>query len=285
MALHLITGYAGQEHITSADAGSFNISFVGSGEYVFDRGRKFACTIAGANSVSIADGDGMMQGRHFRQIENTVTDLVLDVGEAGLYRNDLICAEYRKDSETYVESVRLVVIKGTPSDVEDDCVDPSYTHGDITENGQATLNQMPLWRAHFSGIAISTVTALFDVVDSYASAIERIEGTAENAIGAVETAAESAVSAVTEYAIPQPVPYTILASGWNNGVYSFESDYPSSRYDITEIYPKVDGVTERIWQRMAVNGYNATNIIKLGGDYTPTATLQVTLMIRDRGEA
>ena len=275
MALHLITGYAGQEHITSADAGSFNISFVGSGEYVFDRGRKFACTIAGANSVSIADGDGMMQGRHFRQIENTVTDLVLDVGEAGLYRNDLICAEYRKDSETYVESVRLVVIKGTPSDVEDDCVDPSYTHGDITENGQATLNQMPLWRAHFSGIAISTVTALFEQLDNYTNSVTNI-------VAEIEAEAQEAISEVVARR-SVPVAYTILASGWDsNGVYSFESDYPSTEYNINEILPN-DLTTDKMrvaWASAVCNGHKDTNVIEAHG-IVPVVNIAVTLMVEE----
>lgn len=285
MAVSLITGYAGQEHITSADAGSFNIAFVGAGEYVFDRGNKFACTIAGSNSVTVADGDGIMQGRHFRQKEGVVTDLTFDVGERGLYRNDLICVEYRKDQQTYVESASLVIIKGTPTDVEESATDPTYTHGDITEAGQAILNQMPLYRVHFSGVAISQVTELFDVVDSYASAIENIEETATNAIGQVQEETREAIEQIVA-ATSQPVSYTILGSGWNNGVYSFESDYPSSRYDITEILPNdsTTDVMRKKWAGAACNGYKTTNVIEAHGEI-PKMDIAVTLMVRDRGEA
>lgn len=82
-----------------------------------------------------------------------------------------------------------------------------------------------------------------------------------------------------------PTAYTILASGWNNGVYSFESDYPSSRYDITEILPN-DSTTDKMrtaWASAVCNGYKSTNVIEAHGT-EPVININVTLMIRDRGE-
>lgn len=278
MAVSLITGYAGQEHITSADAGSFNIAFVGAGEYVFDRGNEFACTIAGSNSVTIADGDGIMQGRHFRQKEGVVTDLTFDVGVSGLYRNDLICVEYRKDQQTYVESASLVVIKGTPTDVEESATDPTYTHGDITEAGQASLNQMPLYRVHFSGVAISEVTPLFSNVKSYAG----FQDEYDQAVLDIQTAANEAIAHILAVK-PTPTPYTIYASGWDsNGVYSFEADYPHTGYNITEIMTNENTTTaqKKAWNNCGCNGYYTTNIIKASG-IIPSIDIPVTLFIEE----
>lgn len=174
MALHLVTGYAGREHVTSADHGSFNIAFVGAGEYVFDRGQKFAASIINNNTVDVADGDILMQGRHIRQIENHVTRLSFDSGERGFYRNDLIVAEYEKDSETFVESATLKVIKGTQTDNAENVTDPKYTHGDITEATGATLNQMPLYRVKFSGYELSAVEQLFEWLPSVQHILDKM---------------------------------------------------------------------------------------------------------------
>lgn len=166
MSLHLVTGYAGREHVTSADHGSFNIAFVGAGEYVFDRGQKFAASIIDNNTVDVADGDILMQGRHIRQIENHVTRLTFENGERGFYRNDLIVAEYRKDPETFVESATLKVLKGTQTDNAENVTDPEHTHADITEATGAMLNQMPLYRVKFTGYEITAVERLFEYLPS-----------------------------------------------------------------------------------------------------------------------
>ena len=62
--MHLVTGYANKEHIKSADQGSFNAAMLGEGEFVLERGNKFASTIISNNIVRIKDGDILMQGRH-----------------------------------------------------------------------------------------------------------------------------------------------------------------------------------------------------------------------------
>ena len=41
MSLHLVTGYKGTAHITSADQGVLNAMSVGAGDYVFTKGKKF----------------------------------------------------------------------------------------------------------------------------------------------------------------------------------------------------------------------------------------------------
>lgn len=174
MSLHLVTGYAGREHVTSADHGSFNIAFVGNGEYVFDRGQKFTASIIDNNTVDVADGDILMQGRHIRQIENHVTRLTFENGERGFYRNDLIVAEYRKDPETFVESATLKVLKGTQTDNADNVTDPEYTHGDITEATGAMLNQMPLYRVKFTGYEISSVEQLFEWLPSVQHILDKM---------------------------------------------------------------------------------------------------------------
>ena len=58
--VHLITGYAGYEHIKSADQGSYNAAFFGDGQFIMEIGNQFAASIIDNNTVRILDGDGMM---------------------------------------------------------------------------------------------------------------------------------------------------------------------------------------------------------------------------------
>lgn len=166
--LHLITGYKGEEHVTSADAGSFNAAIIGSGSFVLNVGSKFAVTVVSNNTIRIADGDGIIQGRHFRLEENKYVDLAIENGVSGYQRNDLIVARYTKDASTGVENCNLVVIKGTS--VTSNPVDPAYTDGDIITNHDAQAD-FPLYRIPIDGLNVQTPVKLFTTLDTTLSEI------------------------------------------------------------------------------------------------------------------
>ena len=137
---HLVTGYAGKAHINSADQGSFNASFAGTGEFVMEMGNQFAASIVNNNTVRIQDGDLLMQGRHIRIEPNSYEDVTIDTGTAGKKRIDLIVMTYTKDTSTGVETATLQVLKGEESDGTPAA--PVKTSGDILA-GDA-VNQMLL---------------------------------------------------------------------------------------------------------------------------------------------
>lgn len=167
--LHLVTGYMGEEHIHSADQGSFNASFFGGGEYVMEAGNQFEASIMDNNTVRILDGDALMKGRHLRIEPNTYADVTITTGTAGVNRNDLIVFQYSKDTSTDIESIEIVVIKGT--EVEGTATDPAYTDGDIL--GGATFNQMPLYRVKVEGVVLAAVEPLFTVIPTYKKLAEQ----------------------------------------------------------------------------------------------------------------
>lgn len=164
MSLHLITGYAGVEHVTSADQGSYNAAMMGEGQFVLERGNKFAASIISNNKVRVLDGDMMMQGRHIRLLEDTYEELNFDNGTQGFKRNDLIVSRYAKDSTTGIETTTFVVIKGTPS--ETTATDPAYTSGDMIHD-HALLNDFPLYRVPFDGLNIQPLVPLFEIVPTW----------------------------------------------------------------------------------------------------------------------
>ena len=170
--LHLVTGYAGKEHITSNDQGSFNAAIMGNGEFVLERGRQFEAQVISNNMVRIFDGDLLMQGRHIRLKENTYVDLFFENGTQGYKRTDLIAVRYEKDAITDVENANLVVIKGVPS--EGSYVIPDKITGDII-NDHALQNDTVLYQVKFDGLGIQEPEKVFSTLSTIETELENIK--------------------------------------------------------------------------------------------------------------
>jgi len=167
--MHLVTGYKGEEHIMSADQGSFNASFFGTGQHVMEAGSKLEVAIIDNNTVRIYDGDLLMYGRHVRIEPNTYEDLTIQTGTAGANRYDIICATYSKNTNDGTEDSYLQVIRGTESERVPDL--PAYTDGNILEG--ATFNQMPLYKVVIEGVVLKEVVPMFTTIPTYQALAER----------------------------------------------------------------------------------------------------------------
>lgn len=161
--MHLVTGYAGREHVTAADQGAFHAAMFGSGDFVLGSGNQLAASIVSNNQVRVLDGDIYMQGRFIRLDKDTYIDLVIENGTQGYSRNDLIVARYAEDQATAIEEVNLVVIKGEA--VMENPEDPAYTTGDILVAGDM-LHDMPLYRVVIDGLNLVELVPLFSVYGS-----------------------------------------------------------------------------------------------------------------------
>lgn len=159
--LHLVTGYKGAAHITSADQGIFNAMSVGANDYVFSNGRRFEAQIISNNAVRIYDGSLLMNGRQVNLDSGSYLDAIISNGTAGMYRNDIIAMRYEKNTNTGVESVSLVV--GTGTATSGTPTDPDITYPDSIVNG-ASVHDMPLYRVRLNGITIESVEPLFQVL-------------------------------------------------------------------------------------------------------------------------
>lgn len=159
--VHLVTGYAGQEHVTAADHAALNAALIGTGQFVLDKGNVFEVQVISNNQIRVLDGELMMQGRFIRLNPDTYVDLTIDNGSQGMKRNDLIAVRYAKDTASGIESADLVVIKGTSVSSASKPADPAYTEGDIT-NGASVQNDFPLWRIPLDGLSVGTPEMLFE---------------------------------------------------------------------------------------------------------------------------
>lgn len=192
---HLVTGYAGHEHIQSKDQGAFNAIAFGKGQLVMDTGNKFNASIVDNNTVRIFDGEMLMHGRHIRIEPNSYEDCVIRTGTAGKNRVDLICMTYEKNANDGTEKAYLQVVQG--SEVEGTATLPTYTEGDILQG--ASFNQMPLYKVVIEGVVLKSVEKLFEVGGTYKEQIDKLSGQ----VNSIQTTSSGTLSETGWYRVAE----------------------------------------------------------------------------------
>ena len=172
MAEHLITGYAGVGHVTSADAGLFNAGVCGSGRYVLESTGQFAYTLESNNLIRIGSGDLVDQGRHISIAPNTDVSLSIDNGSQGKCRIDVVAMRYNKDSGTGVESAELVLLKGTEVASGSTPTPAAVTQGNIF-NGDMT-DDTPLYHIRIDELQVTNVTPVFTLMSSITGLLNKV---------------------------------------------------------------------------------------------------------------
>lgn len=155
MTIELVDGRAGKPHINGDDLGDFKAGILGDEGYVFDRGNTLAATLNDANSVTIDTGSGIMpiSARHFRV--TSPENATITSGTQGQNRNDLIVLRpTTATDDTTVESVAVVVLRGTPTDGS--AADPETEDTDLV-----------LYRIQLTGVSVADPIALFSVMVPY----------------------------------------------------------------------------------------------------------------------
>ena len=196
MAIDLVTGHAGTDHVSSASAGRYNAGVCGLEKYVLETGQQFAATIESANVIRIASGDAINQGRHITIPQNTYEDADILTGTQGKTRIDVIALRYTKTTQEVggevisVESASIAVIKGAEVASGSTPVAPAINDGDIF-NGDV-IDDMALYHVLITGLNISSVTPVFATLKNI--------GTINQMIGSenMGTAAPTVTGAIKE---------------------------------------------------------------------------------------
>lgn len=168
--MEIVTGKAGVPHVSSADEGRRIAGEVGTGSYVLQTGGKLAPSLVDANTVRIATGDMIVQGRHIGV--TAPEDVKVASGSQGKKRMDYICVHYTRavsgSSPTLVETVDWKVLQGTPGS---SAAAPSVPKGSILD-GDADVT-VPVCSVTFDGLTtgqpkllIPTLTPLATLGDS-----------------------------------------------------------------------------------------------------------------------
>lgn len=155
--MEIITGKSGTPHISSADDGRRIAGTVGPGSYVLPLGGRLKPTLVDANTVSIASGDALIQGRHV-SVPSPETVKIAN-GTQGRKRIDYICMRYARDvagsRPTLIETAELAVLKGVPSTSP---APPSVPAGSILA-GDATAT-VPIASVELDGLTVGTPSLL-----------------------------------------------------------------------------------------------------------------------------
>lgn len=170
--MKIITGYGAGPHVTEQQFRNQNMGTFGSGTYILDVGSKMAATVISANEVQIADGIMIGEGNTAEISYGTSETLAIDNGSQGMLRTDLIVARYTKNASTSVESMSLIVIKGTPA--ASNPATPAYNEGRIADGDNPV--DFPLYQVNIDGISITSVNALVSTV-SVLDAITGLQNT------------------------------------------------------------------------------------------------------------
>lgn len=160
--MNIITGYVGEPHVTSQQERNTNIGIFGSGVHIIGGvNSELEATVVSANLVEISDGMVVCEGCTAEVPRGTNDSLVIENGEQGMKRIDLIVARYSRNANTGAESMELVVIKGTSA--ASDPASPSYNTGLIAD-GDSPVD-FPIYQVNIDGISITSVDALVGTVN------------------------------------------------------------------------------------------------------------------------
>lgn len=161
----LMDSYVGGPHITEAQLGLAHQATFGPDDYVLEGGRESEAQVLTNNSIRIFDAVYCIQGRRDVIPASGYTDVTIANGTQGMNRNDIIVRRYKKDESSEIESTEYAVIKGTPN--AGAAVDPEVTTGDIRSG--ATLHEMALYRVKITGLNITAVEPMFNILKNMAS--------------------------------------------------------------------------------------------------------------------
>ena len=169
MAIHLVTGHAGTEHITAGDTGRLIAGIVGVGRYVLRTGTQLEATVVNSNLIRIGSGDAVDQGRHICIAAGTYEEASIDNGTQGKRRIDTICLRYSKNGSG-VESASLVVVKGTEVSVSATPSAPTTVSGDILSG--ESMDDLPIYNVRINETQIEGVNTVFALAPSLTSIID-----------------------------------------------------------------------------------------------------------------
>ncbi len=237
MTMELVTGHAGEPHVTAAQDAALHAGVIGGDDYVLSTKDRFAINVVSANKVTIAGGDLVMQGYHASN--DKPADLIITNGSQGQKRNDIICCRYTKVGDS-IESANLVVVKGTPTTGTP--VDPTLNTTPISQG--ATTYDMALYRVSLDGITIGEPEPMFNILQPMSSVWDSLTHTG------VTTLISGNYGTVKGYRsgpmVTLRIDWKSSASGaWNNGVFGTLPEGWRPPMDLNFSYGGRDGANQK----------------------------------------
>lgn len=260
MTMELVTGHAGEPHVTAAQDAALHAGVIGGDDYVLSTKDRFAINVVSANKVTIAGGDLVMQGYHASN--DKPADLIITNGSQGQKRNDIICCRYTKVGDS-IESANLVVVKGTPTTGTP--VDPTLNTTPISQG--ATTYDMALYRVPLDGITIGEPEPMFNILQPMSSVWDSLTQTE------VLTLINSTYGTVKGYRrgslVTLRIDWKSSASGsWNTGNFGTLPESWRPPMDLNFSYGGRDGANQKT---INVNANGTMTYANQGGTQSTNA--------------
>lgn len=230
----LMDGFADGPHVTEVQIGLANQAVIGPDDYVLEGGRESEAQILTNNSIRIFDGVYCIQGRRDVIPANGYTDVTIANGSQSMNRNDIIVRRYKKDESSEIETTEYAVIKGTPS--SGTAVDPEVTIGDIRSG--ATLHEMTLYRVKLTGLNITAVEPMFNILKNMASLQKELAELNSKTIKAFGASGSDYISFTAPFDCYAIIEFSCLGWGYDGGFLEFQIQSSKS---LSEIFAHTGG--------------------------------------------
>lgn len=179
MAVKLVTGYKGKDHVTAEQWADFNRGIFGDAA-ILPVGNKMETAIQTANQITVKDGVAVIDGRQVYIGYGESENIAIQSGTQSMLRRDIVVLEYTRNEDTGVEDVQFKVVAGTPS--SGSAEDPAINNMDIRTG--VSVSQKPFCRVRLNGTAIEGVDSLVQLKElsphAFAAVVDNLESEDEN---------------------------------------------------------------------------------------------------------
>lgn len=148
MSVQIVTGYTGERHITPYMDATVNRGIFGEDGCILSSGSQMSASMPDINTFVISDGAFSIQGHIGITTGET---LAVDTCATGSNRIDLVVARFEHNTNTNIDTMSIVLLKGTETTSAYPTT-PTYNTGSIADGANVDLL---LYKITLSG---STVT-------------------------------------------------------------------------------------------------------------------------------
>ncbi len=153
-AITIYTPTSEAAHIYAEDEAQHNRAWLGNGgSGIEDVDNLLDCTKVDDNTVRLASGRYAVQGYELCVEGGTTEDLAVDSGTSGMYRRDLVIAEFIRGGGDTADALVFRVLKGTATASLEAAVYPTLTQDDLSDGG--TTRQESVYGLLISGTTLT----------------------------------------------------------------------------------------------------------------------------------
>lgn len=157
-AITIYTPSSVAAHIYAEDDAQVHRALIGSSSGITLADDLLACVKVNDNTVRLSPGVYSMQGYLLCVVGGTTADLTVDSGTAGVYRHDLLIAEFIRGGGNTADTFRFRILKGAEASAAAAAVDPSLTQNDLCTGG--TTRQEALYRLVINGATLDSINRI-----------------------------------------------------------------------------------------------------------------------------